>query len=402
MIYRYKTTLCSLLESLKQLSLKPERLKDSLMLQECLIKKIMYIESRIRRARKQLKEMKQAFSEQRFNKHNATKIKNKLDAVEYCINDYQRLLCYFRTIGDGLAFLYIDKWNLKPFVFKEGPGFISGKKGLLFEKQCLRYASTHGVPAVLNDITNVLRYGDITLPKYGIPRVVELKSGHCRNQRIKRQADQIRMIQQYILNDEAAELPNYSRVGDNLSGKFKHVRRAVRTPDTNHMHKLNRLIADSSGCDMSYADVEDGVRYIVARQFSDKKATEYFGGYDVPIVFMLNASKCAWSAYYPFTLSIHDPKDVFGFMAGEYVLMVIVNLDYVVNFFSSKGYSVVVLNSPEFFLEVKCNDMRFMVSRHFFGRVAYEFLSLKWVLEQSLAMFEEAREKGSVSQIVSK
>jgi hypothetical protein len=98
-----------------------------------------------------------------------------------------------KAIGDGVAFLYLSKWDLKTMVFKEKPGFISGKEGLSLERRVLREAFARGGFAILNDLTTCLRYGDLTVPGAEGFMIIELKSGGtgARSDRAKRQVEKI-------------------------------------------------------------------------------------------------------------------------------------------------------------------------------------------------------------------
>lgn len=104
-----------------------------------------------------------------------------------------------RGIGDSIAFSYFKKYNLKPLCAKQSAGFISGKKGLKKELDELRKIFLKGKFAILNDLTNSLRYGDITTVHEGKPYILEIKSSNMKNARIYRQLkgieENIKLIQ---------------------------------------------------------------------------------------------------------------------------------------------------------------------------------------------------------------
>jgi hypothetical protein len=80
-------------------------------------------------------------------------------------DDYDTILLVLRDIGDAVAFTYIDKWDIKPLCLaKEPAGFISGKEGLRLELNIFRYLKSKNKICILNDITNSIRHGDITVP----------------------------------------------------------------------------------------------------------------------------------------------------------------------------------------------------------------------------------------------
>lgn len=97
--------------------------------------------------------------------------------------DWQYVRYNFLCLGDCLAFLYMDRFALKQTYFdvnsmnpKQSGGFISDKSGHETEVTWLEKAISYGVPAVLCDITNVLRYGDICLLGDKDPLPIEIKS----------------------------------------------------------------------------------------------------------------------------------------------------------------------------------------------------------------------------------
>ena len=73
---------------------------------------------------------------------------------------------------------YFDKWDIKPQSFKEPPGFVSEKAGLNFELRILRLVFSSGHVEILNDLTNCLRYGDVSILARGRKLIVEALSGH--------------------------------------------------------------------------------------------------------------------------------------------------------------------------------------------------------------------------------
>ena len=119
--------------------------------------------------------------------------------------EYRRLIVVFREIGDCLAFTYLDKYDIKPMAFKQSPGFVSGKKGTRFERRCLRRIFANGTIAILNDLTNCLRYGDLTVPVGGMPNLMELKSGKASGWRDDRQIERLSRLSVYLTTDRVTD-----------------------------------------------------------------------------------------------------------------------------------------------------------------------------------------------------
>lgn len=145
----------------------------------------------------------------RLSKTEARELKNTIEHYKCLIDQYNYLLVIFRYIGDAIAFTYIDKWDIKPMAFKESAGYLSGKKGARLERKILRESFSMGVIAILNDLTNCIRYGDITVPRDGKVRIlIEAKSGRKGriDDRYERQREQAKNIINYLDTDQTQSL----------------------------------------------------------------------------------------------------------------------------------------------------------------------------------------------------
>ncbi|HMN15216.1 MAG TPA: hypothetical protein PKD55_23095 [Bellilinea sp.] len=133
MIRYYKSSLISLFIKLQEFHNDPNHSSfRCLEIQEELISKISYIESQIKKRKGLVKKLKKQLGTKRevkLSKEESKSIKNKITQMQRQIDEYQEITYIFREIGDGIAFTLIDKWDIKPFIFKETAGFISGKKG---------------------------------------------------------------------------------------------------------------------------------------------------------------------------------------------------------------------------------------------------------------------------------
>lgn len=191
MLTSYRNTISSLLLKVQRIRVEPLKSQDlCLEVQETLIRKISYFEKRIRFLKAQIKSSKQLLRTKispPLTKPQAAALKLHIEDGYYLIDQYQRLQFLFRTIGDALAFIYLDTWDIKPMAFKESPGAISGKKGARLERKILRAIVRSGYVAILNDLTNCLRFGDITVVRDGFPQILEVKSSKAKDARSNRQ-----------------------------------------------------------------------------------------------------------------------------------------------------------------------------------------------------------------------
>lgn len=205
---------------LNELSTDPMHKTDvCLALQEKIISLLTGLENNIRRNKSAEKKIKQTLGDKinRKTKEHARALKERLKAIQSRIDEYHYYRILFKSFGDGIAFLYIDKYSLKTQNFKEGTGFIINKKGSRFERKCLRIALKGGNIAIMNDLTNVLKYFDLTLVKEpGIWFPLELKSS-----KVKKgvQQDKAEKLMGYLIDDRPTDI--YGR-GHEMS-RMEHV-----------------------------------------------------------------------------------------------------------------------------------------------------------------------------------
>ena len=211
MITYYKSLLIKLFSMVQLVYTNPfAHLSEYLAIQEILITKISYIEKRIRTTKSTMKDLKKTLGSKtsQISKEDAQKIKEHITSANTRIDGYQELLTTIRWIGDALVFSLIDSWDIKPMaIHKEKAGFISRKKGARRERKILRELFNHGYIAILTDLTNCLRYGDIVVfSKQGQYQLIEVKSSDTRSRRVSRQINSIGKIIDYLRTDYADEL----------------------------------------------------------------------------------------------------------------------------------------------------------------------------------------------------
>jgi len=256
MIQYYKKTLIDLFRTLHCINHQPFKGRcECLAIQEQLIRKLCYIENRIRSQKSCLKELKAFFASKPvrpIKKDEAKRIKKKIHQTQIIIKEYQLLIKTFRAVGDGLAFTYLDKYDIKPMAFKQSPGFISGKKGLRFERKILRLLFKQGEIAIMNDLTNCLHYADMTVVTHGVPKLIEAKKSYSDSPRVRRQLKDSRDMQQYLFNDVTTEL-----FGPNM----KVERSESQAEEKDNIERLNMLINKTLSKGEVFEKVEDGLYY---------------------------------------------------------------------------------------------------------------------------------------------
>lgn len=388
MLSRYKRSLVSLFAKVQELNDNPWGVDLCLEIQETLINRITYVERKIRTLRGKIRSCKQRLRTAhpvRLSKDEAREQKGAIEYYHYLIGRYEYLLEIFREVGDGIAFTYIDKWDIKPMAYKESAGFLSGKKGARLERKMLRGAFGMGIIVILNDLTNCLRYSDITVPRSdGKFMLLEAKSGGKRrlDERGKRQLEKARNITNYLDTDLTQSL--YGKEG--MVG-----RAATKSKEVNHRDRLNEIVREALKEGVSWAEVEEGVFYHTSTRFEEASLNCIAEKCErQPIIELLNVMDN--TAYYPFTLSIRNPEALYEFYKGRLNILVMVNANVMRRKCSAKGFDIEFLADEDWMfqlrrpIDIENGDGGIRVGRHIFGRVFAEFLSLDWFLNEMMGM----------------
>lgn len=388
MFQYYKRSLLQLHRMLHELRANPvSHSQLCLCIQEELLERISYVENRIRQHRvvvKRLQERLHSKTDQLLNKTDARLIRDSISRYRQEIDQYRFLLVTFRSIGDGLAFTYIDKYDIKPLAFKQPSGFISGKKGLRNELRFLRLVFSRGGIGILCDLTSCLRYGDVCVALGKRPYIAEIKSGHAFNARMKRQRDDLNRISSYLYYDKTDRLYG-------VSGDFQRLE--IPSLEVNHIDRLNSILISASKSENKSCleEVEDGLYYGATYSRDIHMFDPLFKSRSGKLIIsMANEWKYTTVGYYPFSLSIRDPNAWYDFCRGELIIIVAVDRELIQRKLLSEGFSLAQDPSPDWYSDsylhissVRPNTkfQEFQIGGHFFGRLFSEFLSLDWIIK---------------------
>ena len=118
---------------------------------------------------------------------------------------------------------------------------------------------------------------------------------------------------------------------------------------------------------------------------------------DVPIACPLFPAERFPKYYYPLTLSIPDSNAWWGIVSGEVSLVILIDPARVRALGRELGLLVTQVDHPEWLWVVTTDDGdqnagSFSVSRQLFGRVAGEFLSWQWFVQETAARFRQGSE----------
>lgn len=362
-----------------------------------LIKQIIRDETRLKRRKDELISLKRDLRDKDLKRKEAKALKNLIKRRKESIAGNKYLLYLWRCFGDGLVFKFISKWNLKRFLYeaesaeiKQQSGNIGGKNGLEQELALLMDAIKNNVPAVLCDLTNVIRHGDLCLLGDSDPVVIEVKSSKNTNKRVERQLESISKIHKYLDED----------VGE-VGGFVGMQRVEVYDEDRHHGKAFNKALDLARDKPYVKLNPEKGLYYIVLNTSLEKDFDEIFEGLEKSVVYMLNQAKTEqrWDNYYPFVLSIKDPSNLYRFIAGDiYVLVVVSNL-VLKEMASDIGYDLEISEcNNEAFIFTKpldgCDEpFKVIITKHFSGRLGLEFMTLEWFFENNKELLRNMEAK---------
>ncbi len=384
MLAFYKKTLLKLFTQVEQLPAVPHRnAKLSLEIQEDLIRRITYIERKIRETKSKIKERRRKLRTKRdvpLTKQEAKQIKQAIESDLYKIDRYNELIFIFRSIGDAIAHTYISKWDIKSMFFKESPGFISGKKGNRLERRILRRSSESGVTTILNDLTNCLRYGDITVPRGDGPfAILEIKSPNKNkkrrelNQRGKRQLEAANKIASYLESDTTHDLFG-------MNGPV--MRFSIKEDERNNISRLNELIEQSLINGEAHDEVEEGLFYFVSTYLQVESLEMIVQRFKEPMIGFAHVFKYENLGYYPFTLSIRNPLACYNFYLGKLAIVIVIDLAIIKKRFEHHDISVEIKIDEErpLILSKRGLETPMTIGSHLFNRVFAEFMSIEWLI----------------------
>ncbi|PXX30623.1 hypothetical protein [Arenibacter sp. ARW7G5Y1] len=389
MINRYRKSIISLLDNLHEARKKPfENIEKWLFLQESLIKKTVYVETRIRENKLRIKEINKyrKTPNQNISKLESNSLKERLKVLKYQIEEYRWILDIYQSIGDGIAYTFIHKLDIKPLNFKESAGFLSGKKGFILEKKILRIAYKKNQIAILNDLTSVLKYADITLINENGINAIEVKSSNIQNKRVKRQAENSKKVFDYLSTDITTDLYGTEGVMQ---------RKETSSPEINYTSKFNKLIKKCSEKGIQSEFFENGLLFVVAHNHFNKDEMNnvfFNSGLDKPFAVHLNMHKFTKKGYFPFSLSFNKSNYYWDFLEGKLNVFMFFEFKTIEKIAERNGFIVEQSNEEQWaFNFINKNNAipvsNFNISEHYFSRTFMEFVSLEWLIQDMFNQF---------------
>jgi hypothetical protein len=258
------------------------------------------------------------------------------------------------------------------------------------ELALFRHFKSQNIVCILNDITNSLRHGDITSFKGGVPTIMEVKSGCPRTNdaRTRRQVERASRILKYMKEDQGQGVyPG--------QGTATLHRRELTIDESHHRDKLTELLMEALAATRNVTrTIERGLYYNVSvlGQAGVESLNQIPNGGRICAIFV-NPGEYVGQAYYPFALSITNPEAVFDFYNNRCLITVVVDSSVIEHELVKAGIEMAFNeDSDNEFLSLQSRDsgLRVGVSRHFFNRIAVEFLSLEWLISELIGFTRNA------------
>jgi hypothetical protein len=360
-----------------------------------ILRLIKHSESLISKHLSTQKDLNSKIKTGRLAKADNIKLRREQKRVKSYISAQREQIYIWKCFGDSLAFIYLDPLSVKhmyydtsKYVAKEDAGFISGKIGLNLELKFLNDALDHGVPAVLCDLTNSLRFGDVCLLGQDDPVPIEVKARSRLNQRGRRQVEKLTKLQDFLAADSANSFRGFSGL----------TRRVTSMSMNYHLESLNTAISKAKDSGYFVAAPEKGITYLVIR--TDVSVSEAMSELelDAPEMYDLNYFKNnhSWAPYVPFILSIKDTEDLLDFIEGRIYVIVLLDCKELLKIFSEGGWEVRYRPSDDFSIQCLKRDTGdyFGVSSQFIARAAFEFLSFQSIAALQTPMADFMFERG--------
>lgn len=387
MIGYHRNTLCKLLDQIKFAKNNPfDNGKIWLSVQLTIVKKVIQLETKIRDYNSEIKSLQILRKNplNKLDKEQSQTVKKQIKKIEQKIENTRFVIDAYRSIGDAIAFTFINKLDIKPQNFKQSAGFISKKTGLEKEIDALKTVYKKGGIGILNDITSVLKYCDITLVHKDGFLPIEIKSSEFINTRIKRQKENANKIFEYLNTDKIEGLYGFQGITQRVE---------LTSPEINYISEINSLIGKLKEQNNTISEVEKGIYYFVSKKYEKEFMDENLKGMTNPLMISLNQYKFSGQGYYPFSLSILNSNEYLDFLCGKYVLFIIIDFDFFEKHCSNLGYNLTFTDDAQFGFAIESKTKKdpfsmIKMSNHYIFRAATEFVSLKWLIEDSINQFK--------------
>lgn len=358
-------------------------------LQQLLCREIIRAERKIREIKSELKNVVQTGGSTAPKR--SSYLRNRIKGLRQC-------MYVWRCFGDAIAFTYMDKFALKQCYYniensnvRQDAGFIADKRGLPLEIHFVEVALKEQIPALLVDLTNTIRYGDVCLMSAPDPQLIEIKASKNLDSRGKKQKRNLKKVHDFFETDRAVGLRGFA-------GEVQ--REAPESPERTYVAEINACITEAliNGC--AAKSPERGLSYLVMTT-KGPNIEDAMRSLNLkePWVFDLNEAKMhrAWAPYLPFVLTIEDKDHLWQFIGGELYILVFVEVGTLCQIAVDNGYQAKFdgenADHPLRISVPGTNDY-LDVSSPMLARIAFEFVSPEWIVLASIGHLRHAADAG--------
>lgn len=367
-----------------------------------LLKKIKEAERAIIRTKEIIQKLRLEKSNNRPTRERSKEIAGLIKKFNDKLQGYRYIIYIWKMYGESIAFHFCDKYAIKHLLYdenykvKETSGFISGKEGIKMELMLLKAAAQKNVPALLCDLTNTLRHGDVCLLGRSDPYPIEVKTSQRLDKRGEKQLRSINELSSFFTRDGS----------ENFRGLGPVIRHESIGREKYHLKAINDCISRSYGEGTCHVSPESGIHYLAITKFKQV----IFDQIPAKYIQMLNLNEykraMSWHPYTPFHLSL-NPEHLYNFINGGLSIIVLLDLQVIKRRFKKSGLHITFLQDEHWYAQISAAgnilDGGFRVSVQSFLRIAFEFQSLTWAIKQHkrhLNMFVEEEDKSGRAMVI--
>lgn len=396
---------------LKKIQSDPEDLSAVRDLQRFLLRQVITAEHRIKwlkKAKGRMLSLKRKGS----TKARSVVLKTLILKIESRTQDIHQLLFLWKCFGDGIACVYQSPYSLKHLYFdgeygvKSDPGFMLGKSGFMNEYRLLRKVLSMNVPAILSDLTNIIRHGDVCLMGAADPVPWEVKSSANINARVLRQQGQLRVLGEFFRENGAVNfrgVPNTKRI-------------EVSIPLVSYEEQMNECMSEAQVSGTAALRPEPGLTYICGRSdapWAQSLIDLVMQHQTATTLVVALTPEATWLPCKSFTVSM-SPANTVLFMQERLSCFVLIDLAVVKQLLDERALEPVILMDGQSAIQIapRINKVRrnsevggiaadwngrlgiFRISELHFLRTATQFESLRWFADSLVEQMELIRSEG--------
>lgn len=259
------------------------------------------------------------------------------------IEEAQELRRLLKLVGTTIAWILLEfnRAYIRNFARGSDPGFISGKEGFKLEILALKVAfKARNQAAILHDITNCLRTGDLSIIGQNGISPLELK---LRKKKRKLDRREIRQRRRGEIIREFYE----KRTSDRILPGWKSVRHSIKAVDKHNWDELTEVIDRGITRGHGITRVEDCLTYLAFTE-------------EIPEVFYQHLKSLGFFSYgcldrhidglpvfLPFTCFDMPLKYKEMLLFRDVTVCVVVDLDSLCRIIAKRGYCCRVLKNSE-------------------------------------------------------